>query len=481
MSEFKKLSRNSFFSFLSTFFRLFANVILFWLIARYYGKEIFGQFTIAQTFAAMFVLFADFGLDILLTTELPKNLKPSNELFRKLFSIKLVLSILSFIGMAILAFVGNFGTQVRHLIIIFSFYAAFTTLTNFLFAFFRGNEKFEYETRVSFLINFGALIIIFVLILFKESIIVISLAFAIIRLFGLIVSVFYVLQVQSDITFKLDFDNPSAILKQVLIFGVFLIFGNLYFQLDTILLSFWTSEESVGIYQAVFRLILLPLLVSDVLVSSFMPTLSRLNSENLEKWKTTGFLLNKFLIIISLPISIAIYFFADQLISIIYGKSEYAEAVPILKIFAIIVFVRLISETRGLMLTTSNRQKTRMLIVVSATIINLCINIILIPIFSIRGAAIASLVTNLFVCISFFYFTMGYTHNWNKIFSNPLLIIVVVTFSALLWLFNILEVWYLSFIQFILYFVFAFNKLLTDTEKQYFLEIKFIKNFSVIK
>lgn len=481
MSEFKKISRNSFFSFLSTFFRLFANVILFWLIARYYGKEIFGQFTIAQTFAAIFVLFADFGLDMLLTTELPRNLNSSNELFRKLLSIKLILSIFSFCGMIVLAFIGNFSTQVCYLLIIFSFYALFTTLTNFLFALFRGNEKFEYEAKVSFLINFGVLFIVFTLILFKESIIVVSLAFAIIRIIGLFITVFYVIAIQPDISFKPKLINSSITIKRVIIFGMFLVFGNLYFQLDTILLAFLKNEESVGIYQAVFRLILLPLLITDVLVNSFMPTLSRLNSENFEMWKTVGFALNKFLVIISVPISISIFFFSEQLISLIYGKKEYIEAVPILKIFAVIVFIRLISETRGLMLTTSNRQKIRMFVVVSATFINFILNYLLIPRFDIKGAAMTSLITNVLVGLSFFFFTKNDTPNWNNLFVKPVFIIVVLSISILFWVFNLLNVWYLSIIPVAYYFLFTFNKLLNESEKKYFLELNIIKNYRVVK
>ncbi|MBI1937112.1 MAG: flippase [Ignavibacteriales bacterium] len=477
MSELKKISRNSIFSFLSTFFRLFANVILFWLIARYYGKEIFGQFTIAQTFASFFVLFADFGLDVLLTTELPRNLNNSNNFFNKLFSIKLILSFLSFCGMIIVSFISNFSTQVRDLLIIFSFYAVLTTLTNFLFALFRGNEKFEYEAKVSFLTNFGALFVVCIFMLIKEDIIIISIVFAFIRLMGLLVTLSYAFHIQPNISFKLNFNSSSVVIKKVLIFGLFLIFGNLYFQLDTILLSFWKGEESVGVYQSVFRLILLPLFIPDILVNSLMPTQSRLNSENFEKWKTVGFLLNKFLIIISIPLSISIFFSSEQLIHLIYGKKEYAQAIPILKIFSMIIFVRFISETHGLMLTTSNRQKKRMLVVLFATIINFVINWFVIPKFGINGAAITSLITNTFVSVLFIYLTKHETGSWNKIFINPTLIIVVILISASFWIINILGVWYLGVIPFTLYFIIAFKKLLTENEKKYFSELKFIKNY----
>ncbi|HED05429.1 MAG TPA: hypothetical protein ENI61_01945, partial [Ignavibacteria bacterium] len=64
MTEAKRIRKNYLFSFLSISSRLIANVIVFWIIARYYGPDIFGQFSLAHTIATISILLGDFGLDL---------------------------------------------------------------------------------------------------------------------------------------------------------------------------------------------------------------------------------------------------------------------------------------------------------------------------------------------------------------------------------------------------------------------------------
>lgn len=466
MSDFERISRNSIYSFLSISFRLVSNVLLFWLIARFYGKDIFGQFSTAQTFAAIFVLFADFGLDMLLTTEVPKDLNRARELFQRYFSIKLFLTAIAFIAMIGIAVSGNFDPQVNQLIIIFGFYAAFTTLSNFLYALFKGFEKLGYETLVSFFVNFFTLVLILTLIFLESNIITIALSFVGMRFFGFLVAVFYAHKLLPNITFKPYFKDVKKILNQVLIFGLFLVFGNLYFQLDTILIAYLVDTESVGIYQSVFKLIVLPLIIPEIFVGSILPALARLYSTEPEKWDKIGFSLYKLLVFISIPISIILFVYPDHIILLIYG-AEYAQAIPILRIFSVIVFIRFFAETYGMMLTSSYRQKLRMYVVLGATIFNLILNLVLIPEIGIFGAAVTSLLTNLLVAILFIYITKSFSLNWIKKVLSIKLIIVSLSFYLILYFLGLYGFWMVGIVTVIPYFLFVYYKLLSFQERDY--------------
>lgn len=466
MSDFERISRNSIYSFLSISFRLVSNVLLFWLIARFYGKDIFGQFSIAQTFAAIFVLFADFGLDMLLTTEIPKDLKRARELFQRYFSIKLFLTIVAFIVMIAIAVSGKFDSQVNQLIIIFSFYAAFTTLSNFLYALFKGFEQLGYETRVAFFVNFFTLILILTLIFLEKDIITISLSFVGMRFLGFIVAIYYAHKLLPDITFRPSFKDVRKILDHVVVFGLFLVFGNLYFQLDTILIAYLLDTESVGIYQAVFKLIVLPLIIPEIFVGSILPALARLYSSEIEKWDKIGFSLYKLLVYISIPISITLFVYPDQIILLIYGV-EYIEAVPILRVFSIIVLVRFFAETYGLMLTSSLRQKMRMYVVLGATVFNLVLNLLLIPQIGIVGAVITALLTNLLVAFLFIYITKSFSFIWIKNVLSIKLIIVSALLYSTLFAFGEFGYWIVGILAIIPYLLFIYYKLLSVQEKQY--------------
>ena len=458
MSEAMRIRKNSLFSFLSMSSRLFTNIVIYWIIARFYGREIFGQFTSAQTIAIALILFADFGLDLLLTTELPRDISKSVGLFNKYFSIKLILSSIAFIIMLLFSSFGSFGPEVKKLLAIFSFFVVFTTLSNFLTALYKGNEKLEYEAFVNFIINFNSLVVILILIAFKQNIIIISLAFTLTKLIGLIASFYFAHKLLPLNQVRIDFTGFRLLKNQVITFGLFWVFGNLFFQLDTILLAFWQGEKSVGTYQSVFRLIMLPLVIPDIFVNSLMPTLSRLNSENELVWKKLGSLFNKLLVLIAIPLSITFYIYSDQIIHLVYGKKEYSDAIPILRIFAIILFIRFFSETHGLMLTTSLKQKTRMKIVVVATFLNFIINYFLISKYGAFGAGLTSLITNLFVCVFYVAATFSFTKLWFVNLNLITLLIFVLIFTLSELFLNEVGLWYLCLISILTYMVFVYKK-----------------------
>ncbi|MBU1298287.1 MAG: oligosaccharide flippase family protein, partial [Bacteroidetes bacterium] len=73
MDVIRRIRHNSFFSFLSSFTRLLTNFLFFIGIARFYGAEIFGSFTAAHTLSLLFLYLADFGLDLMLTTQVARS------------------------------------------------------------------------------------------------------------------------------------------------------------------------------------------------------------------------------------------------------------------------------------------------------------------------------------------------------------------------------------------------------------------------
>jgi len=397
MSLASSIRRNSVFSFLSSAIRLFANILMFIGIARFYGPEVFGQFTTAHTLATVFLLFADFGLDIMLTTEIARNRSNATELFQRFFSIKLVVVLLAIIGMWIVPLVQQISGTTRWLLYIFSFYIAFTAITNFYFALFKGFEQLHHETKVSFINNLILLCALVIMGIIGVSIYIVALVFVGVRAIGLLTSYRIASRLLPDQSFRFNFKGWKEDRNQIIIFGLHLLFGNLYFVLDTILLAFWRGDHDVGIYQSAFRLISICFVIPEMIVNALMPVLSRFHGENQKNWDRIGKLMNKTLFFIGLPVALIFVIYADQIIYLVYGIKAFSEAIPILRIFGIIILIRFATETYALMLTTSLRQKKRMLVVFVATIFNYVLNLYAIPKYGPQGAALVSLATNILV------------------------------------------------------------------------------------
>lgn len=432
MTEAVKIRRNSFYSFISATARVAANFVLFWFIARFYAEEIFGQFTFAQSLSTNFLFLADFGFDILLITEISRNQGQSVSLFRKYYSLKLIFSLVALLSMWLIALFIPLSFQVRILILIFSFFMIFSALTNFIYAFFKGYEKLEYEAGISFAVNIILLISTIILIILKSGILLIGVAFLLSRLIGFISALIYAKRLNKDLSFKLSFEDFSETKKKIFTFGIFLIFNNLLFQIDTILLGFWKGDYDVGIYQSVFKIILLPLIIPDIFTNAFMPTLSRLFSSNTEQWEKTGYLLHKIFAACVMPISIFLFVYSEQIVHLLYGGEKYIEAIPVLRILTVTMFLRFSFEPFSLMLTTSNRISIRMWAVIAGTVVNIILNYFIIYKYGALGASFVSLVSNILVLLIYFISLRNLFIKWilntNQIFFYIYSLILFISF-----------------------------------------------------
>lgn len=406
------IKSNSLFSFLSTSSRLVANFIIFWILARFYGPELFGQFTFAHTLATTFIIFADFGLDVLVTTEIAQNPARWERIFSQYFSIKLLFSITAFFIMIIIGLVSDLSESSRIITLIFSFFVVFSTMTNLNMSVLKGFEKLKYEAMISGLYNFLLLLIVLVLILVGINIITIAIGFVAARGFGFVLSIITTKRILPEIKFRFNINSWTLIKDKVIVFGVHLIFAHLLLNFDTLLLAYLSDDYSVGIYQSVFKLAMLVLIIPDILVNSLLPTQSRFFIESKHNWDKLGYSFFKLLIIIALPILFFLFNYSKEVIDFVYGKSNYTEAAPLLKIFAVVIFIRYSVEPLALTLTTSNRQKSRMIVVASCALINLSLNLILIPQYNTKGAAYAALISTLLLGIGFIGYNYKYFFEW---------------------------------------------------------------------
>jgi O-antigen/teichoic acid export membrane protein len=113
----------------------------------------------------------------------------------------------------------------------------------------------------------------------------------------------------------------------------------------------------------------------------------------------------------------------------VFGNKDFYEAIPVLQIFSIVVFLRFSVEPFALMLTTSNRQRIRMYVVVTATILNLIVNSFVIPYYGIIGAAWVSVGINLFVGLGYIIPNSKFFFTWfNSIKVITLLGLVIFSF-----------------------------------------------------
>jgi len=406
--------KNSIFISFSTAIRLFTNFLIFVGVARLYGPVEFGQFSIAFTIANLCLIVADFGFDVLIPTEIAKNLNQAVQIGKKYFSMKIILALVSSIIMITIPYLTSFSEKSKILIYALTLYVVFTSLTTFFYTIFRGFEKFEFETKISFISNSVLLVTLGIFGILKTPIVLMMFVFVAARFIGVILCIVKTTSLVGANILEFDFTGGKKIINQVLIYGFYFLFGNLFFQIDTIIVGMYKGDHAVGIYQSAFKIMLLMLLIPDIARNSVLPVLARLYVENREKWKSMSLIFIKIIMFSAFPIALIIFYFSEKIISIVYGYNLFKDAIPILKIFSIVILLRYIGEPFVLLLITSNRQKIMTFITITATVLSFTVNYFIVQKFDLIAVAFVSLTVNFLVML-------GYIWSSDKYFIYQLL------------------------------------------------------------
>lgn len=172
---------------------------------------------------------------------------------------------------------------------------------------------------------------------------------------------------------------------------------------DTILIRVFLTNSALGIYGSAYRYLESLALLPTALSHNLFPLSAKKTGISLSH------LIKIFLItaVIGLIISSLLYVFSDFLIIGILGET-YRDALPIMQIFSLVVFLFFINAPLNTIVISSDHLHQFVPWGIGNTILNLALNILLLPIYGIVGAALAMLVTEItgFFLNSYFVFKL---------------------------------------------------------------------------
>jgi O-antigen/teichoic acid export membrane protein len=183
--------------------------------------------------------------------------------------------------------------------------------------------------------------------------------------------------------------SVSQLLKACSIFNIYYFVGNLYDRLDVILLSRLGGNYATGIYGAAYRPIGTFQLVPYGVLYRLLPALSRGDCERERLEKVTGLLLSTAFLIV-----LATMAFSDGAIRLILG-ARFAESAAALKILIWAVILRYLNYGLNMGLLAARRERVFVATSLTCLAVNLIGNLVFIPIYSWRAAAVLTVVTEL--------------------------------------------------------------------------------------
>jgi O-antigen/teichoic acid export membrane protein len=234
--------------------------------------------------------------------------------------------------------------------------------------------------------------------------------------------------------------SPFPMRKTLLFFSLPLLARSFFSKIlswsDVLLLGYFKEEATVGIYNATLALAeYIPIFLTAT-IFLYVPLATQVYvKRNTDSFKRNYAIITKWVFSATLPVFLIIFLFPSVVLNLLYG-SDYIAASAILRILAAGFLIHSFLGPNAASLIIIGKTKFLMFSSTTAVIINILLNLLLIPPFGMLGAAIASAVSliciNVLNSIKFYHDTRihPFTRNYIKPVFVSLSSIFVVYFFA---------------------------------------------------
>lgn len=364
-------------------------------VARYLGPDQFGLLSYAQSFVGLFVAIATFGLDGIVIRELVKDEGRRNELIGTAFWLKLFGA---FIVLLLLAVAVNLTSNDGYSNLLVFIIASATLFQSFnvIDFYFQSQVMSRFVVYTNIISLFISSIIKVVFILNEASLT----AFAWLVLFDsfILACGFVYFYLKNDLSlraWKYDRTVAVSLLKDswpLILSGVVV---SIYMKIDQVMIKEMLDSNAVGQYAAAVKLSEVWYFIPMVIASSLFPAIINAKNKSEKLYYERLQKLYDLMVWMAIAIALPMTFISVWLVDFLYGEQySHAGSVLMIHIWAgVFVFLGVACSQ---WFVAENLAKKSFYRTLSGTVLNILLNNILIPLYGISGAAIATLLGQFF-------------------------------------------------------------------------------------
>lgn len=409
------------------------NFIISVYVIRTFGATEYGKFAYALSFVFIFSTLFDFGLSTAITREFSRDKKQEKH-FPDIFTLKLILGVCVIVFIGSIAFFTISDLLVRKIILVLSVYMFLFEVLNFIYSLFRARQKMEIEALIRFVYMFMLAGSIFFVLLFMPGILKLSIAYMVSTFVALLFTVI-VLFWKTDIGFAFKPSFNITVWKSFLVIGFYLALskgvGDITTYTDSVFLGLMDQVTETGWYNAALKVVRLSLFPLGIVGSAIFPALTSMRTESEDKFKRLWFMWTKGTIILAFFVLFLVFAKADDIINLLYS-TEYAPAATPLKILMVMATLICLHSLFYYVLLIFDQQKKIFFVMVASAIANVALNALLIPRYSMTGAAVASVVSHFIIFLFFIVLSARYTAISSQYLKPYFMIFAIACLSGLL-------------------------------------------------
>lgn len=386
-------------------------------VSRVLGASGLGTYSYTNSITQYFILCGCIGLNLYGQREIAFNQKNISERSKTFFEL-IILRVIS-LSISLILFFFLLKFQKKYLFIfsiqIIDIFAAMIDISWF----YQGIEEFKKIVIRNTCVKLIAILLIFMLVKTKDDLVLYVFCYSISLFLGNISMWIYL--PKYIIKTNISSLNCKQHLRPALLLFIPQIATSVYTVLDKTMIGILTNADSeVAFYEQSQKIIKIALTIATSLGTVLMPRIANLYHMNeLIKVKSYMYKSFQFISFLTFPICLGIIGIANGFVPWFFGNGFDKVIWNMIFISPIVIIIGISNVIGTQFLLPTKKQKQYTISVITGTLFNFVLNLILIPIFSSLGAAIATVFSELAVTITQIYFVKN-IFDFKKIFMNSI-------------------------------------------------------------
>jgi len=392
---FMKYFKNTSWLFAEKILRMGVGLFVGIWVARYLGPEQFGLLSYAQSFVGLFAIVAGLGLDGVIVRELVNRPKKEKRLLSTAFVLKLFGAFFTLLILLFAISLTSNDAYTKKLVFIIASAVIFKSF-NVIDFYFQAKVMSKYVVFANSTAFLLSSIVKIYLLLHHAPLE----AFAWVVLFDAVIMaigyIYWYVKINKKNSFfrHLYFDRSiaRALLRDswpLVLSGIAL---TIYLKIDQIMIKNMLDNNAIGNYAAAVRLSEAWYFIPVIIINTLFPAILKAKQVNHELYFQRLQYLYNLVVFISFIAAIFVSVFHEKIIVLLFG-TQYSEASGVLAIHVWAGIFFSLSAASGKFLLAENYRFYQLFRYGIGAIVNIVLNIILIPTLQIKGAAIATLIS----------------------------------------------------------------------------------------
>jgi len=375
------------------------------LMLRILAPEGAGRYQFAVTFIGYFEILVRFGLGTLVTREVSRDPSSGRRYLSNTVTLRLLLWVASLPVMSLLlvgyVFWSGLTADVVAAVAFFAVSVLLSNIADSFSAIFYAHERMEYPAFVSTATTLTRVTLGAAVLLLGGGFVGLAAVSIVSNLFS--ASVLGLLLARDYYLTRPQLEKPFArgMVREAFPLMVNHLLATIFFQVDVLLLQPFRGDVEVGYYSAAYRYIRGLDIIPSYFTMALFPVMARYAHSARDSLQRAYALSLRLLFIVSLPIAMGTTFVAGELILLLAGPEYLPHSRLALQILIWFLPIGFINSVTQYVLISLDEQSYLMRAFVIGVSFNVVANLVLIPLYGYRAAALVTVLSEFALLIPF--------------------------------------------------------------------------------